>query len=330
MTLLSIDGFEAGDYVARYATTTSMVRSTTTRFGSGFSLSQQNGYWMHGLPAPTTKLTVGFVFYYPAANNGDLVTFLADANTVQHCVFAVTSVGAVVLKRNGVILATSAASLVLPATWNYLEFTGSIHDTTGYMSARVNGTEIISFTGDTRNNGTSMLTDTVRFLPCGINQVNFWDDMYILNDLGPAPYNAPLGDCRVQTLVPTGAGSTTQLTPVGSASNWDNVDEFPPSMTDYNFSSTPGQRDLYTMSDLVLGTTTILGVAANSSALKNDAGSRSIINTVKTGGTVFGGGARALSTAQQTQTGIWQVNPDTGVAWTPAEVNAIEAGVEVV
>lgn len=337
MTLLALNGFEAGDMTARGFSLVAGVASRvpSTRFGYGYMLqlgTSASTVATFGFPTPSTKVTVGVAFMLTAlpGSAAFVVSLAADAGATQHTAATVNPNGSVSLTRAGVVLATSAAGLVGGGQWHYWELTSTISDTVGVASLRLDGAEVATFTGDTKNSGTSTLIDSVK-LHCAVANNNGWhDDLYVLNDQGPAPWNAPLGDCRVQTLVPTGAGALAQLTPVGSANNWDNVDELPPSVTDYNSSSTPGQQDTYTMSDLILGTTTILGVSVNANALKNDAGARSLKNLVRVGGTNYAGSTRALAISAVTVPEVWQTNPATSAAWTPAEVNAIEAGVEVV
>lgn len=332
MTLLHIDGFEAGDYAARTYAGITMTRDSRTRFGYGYSVAITGGRFSRGISPPSNKVTIGYAvnaLVYPNITT-PIIGLYGDAGSVEHARVTMTSTGGLILNRGATPLGVSTSgSVIATNTWNFLELTATISDTIGVMSLRLNGTEILTFNGDTRNGGVGTLIDGAQIGATNLSPGGLIDDMYILNDAGAAPCNAPLGDVRVQTLIPTGPGSAADLTPVGVAANWDNVDELPPSMTDYNYSSTTGHRDTYAMSDLVLGTAVIYGVAANAYALKNDAGARSLKNTVRVGGTTYAGAATALSTSAATTTNVWQTSPATSAAWTPTEVNAAESGVEV-
>jgi len=332
MTLLYINGFDAGDLVPRGVYGTNLVLETVTRHDYGKSISNMNSGWIVPVTA-SSKVTTGIACKsgVPSLADGSVISYQTDSGAVNHVSLNVHSNGAMTISRNSGVLATSAAGIVTGGTWNYYEFTVLIHDTTGYASGRLNGVEVVSYTGDTRDGGASVSIDRATFNSIsGINNKTYFDDMYILNDLGAAPYNAPLGDVRVQTLAVNGAGSSAQLTPVGSVNNWENVEELPSSMTDYNWSATAGHRDLYSITDPIVGTNVVYGVGVNTFVQKSDAGARSVKPLAKIGSTVYAGATSALSTSALIQTAVWQVSPATSTAWTAAEVAGTEIGVEVV
>lgn len=73
-----------------------------------------------------------------------------------------------------------------------------------------------------------------------------YDDLYILTTDGVAQNVDFLGDSRVNIFMPSGSGSNTQWTPVGSSSNWQNVNEIPwDDDTTYNSSTTTAFIDDY-------------------------------------------------------------------------------------
>jgi hypothetical protein len=333
MTLLHIDGFEGGDFTTKcVAGGANLLRSATTRHGYGFSATHTvtNINWSKAV-TPSAKVTVGFAVRM-GVFNGSLgspdCVFYADGGVRDHVGFLVTVGGAVSIARGGVALATSATGLVTLNTWNYFEFTTTISDTVGVASVKLNGVEVVTFTGDTKNAGTSTNIDVVLFKSGTSGNPYFWDDLYILNDLGSAPNNAPLGDVRVYNSVPTGAGNSTQLTP-STGSNWDAVDELPPSATDYVQGSVIGNKDLYQLADLPAGIATIFGIQTTVMAKKTDAGARLLKHVVRSGGTDYADTAVALSTSDTTTTSVRQVDPATSAAWTLANVNAAEIGVEI-
>ncbi|OYW79717.1 MAG: hypothetical protein B7Z19_04550 [Polynucleobacter sp. 32-46-5] len=137
-----------------------------------------------------------------------------------------------------------------------------------------------------------------------------------------------MGDIRIQTLVPTGAGSSTQLTPTGAA-NYANVAEMPDSTATYNASLTVGDKDLYSLSELTASTAVVKAVQVNTHAWKDDAGVASLKTKIKSGTTEVAGATVALPSSNAWHGDIWETDPDTSAAWTPAAVGVLEAGVEV-
>jgi len=84
------------------------------------------------------------------------------------------------LGRNGTVLATSSTPTPNSTVgqWVYVEGEVLIDDTAGYVKVWQDDVQIINFTGDTRNAGTSTSPDTVKmggFWPQNL----FTDDLYI-------------------------------------------------------------------------------------------------------------------------------------------------------
>lgn len=74
------------------------------------------------------------------------------------------------------------------------------------------------------------------------------DDVYVLDTTGPAPWNGPLGDSFVVTMMPSASGSFAQFTPspAGTNLNWQRVAEIPADgATTYNQAAASGSRDSF-------------------------------------------------------------------------------------
>jgi hypothetical protein len=196
----------------------------------------------------------------------------------------------------------------------------TVADAGGRCVVKVDGATVIDYTGDTKNGGTNSTIDTVELYR---NQAgtNYYDDLY-MNDTGL------LGPCRIYTLAPTGAGSSTAMTP-STGANWSCVDEQPYSATDYVTGSS-GQRDLYALGDLPGSPGTIHAVQVASVAKKSDAGALNLRNNIRSGGTTYQGASSALATTDGSIVDAWTTDPATSSAWTASGVNALEAGAEVV
>ena len=137
-----------------------------------------------------------------------------------------------------------------------------------------------------------------------------------------------------EMLNPDGAGSSTQLTPSAGA-NWQCVDEYPASDADYVTAyglGAPGSEflDLYTLSALAMTDTVINSVTVHARWRGGGYEAPWGKIAIQTGGVTFYG------TQHPTTGGVWTniseewtTNPNTGNPWTPAEVNALQAGMRV-
>lgn len=351
MALLFMDGFDAGDYAVKgwdsvqAGGSGGVVSLAAGRIsGSGVQIAQPGGGLIsnivlrRALPA-TSRLTAGFAVLPTALDSGGSlsITLHGDAGAVSHLtLMSNTTTRVLELRRGdhtGTLLASSSV-ILSPGSWRYLEIRATINDATGSCEVRIDGntTPIINFTGDTRNGGTLTNFDMIslRAYKSGTtgSGTGIFDDLYLLDDTG-ASNTTFLGDIRVVALRPSAAGTDTQLTPTGSATNWQNVDETTYSTADYNGSATVGQRDTYTLSNLPGTVTTVHALQSNVVAAKSDATAASAKIPIRTGGSLYYGATNALSTSYLTYSDIHQVNPNTTAAWTTADVDGLEAGMEV-
>lgn len=353
MALLFMDGFDVGDYALKQwvaGTNDNGTFSVVAGRNAGSSVQtalassgtgNRQAYVQKAFPA-ASQVVVGFalkvVSYGSSGSGAFAMNIHSDGGATAHLtLMSDPSTRLVQLRRGqpqGTVLATSTISLAA-GDWNYLEMKATIADAGGTCEVRLNGatTPFMSYTGDTRNGGTSTAIDMLRIgshrdtlATTGATCV--YDDVYCLDSTG-ATNNDFIGDVRVVTLQPNAAGTDTQLTPTGSATNFQNVDEAPYSTADYNASATVGQRDTYNLSDLPTGTTVVYGIQSNIIAAKSDVTTANAKIPIRAGGNLYYGATNALSTSYQTYTDLYQVNPDTTAAWTPGDVNSLEAGMEV-
>ena len=361
MTLLFIDGFDAQDTVGKWnmvGSSGAVNYTSATRLGYGYAVSLPYStfntvYSMEANTPASAQVFVGAAIKTGAAL-GAYAPFhglMGDGATTGHLYLLGTDVGSVQLWRgrcrwnsvsagvyfpDGTLLATSSPGVVSASAWHYVEMSATINSTTGSVVVKVDGVTVLTFTGNTKNGGTNNTIDTVVYSGMNGNQSGIpvpigspvVDDLYICNALGSVN-NGFLGDIQVQTLSPTGAGSTTGLTPTGSATNYLNVNEVPDSTATYNSSGTVGARDTYALADLAAGTGTILGVQQVVSAAKTGAGAAGLKAAQKSGATVSYGATLSLATGFVTHCDVFEINPATSAAYTVADVNTLEAGAEV-
>lgn len=142
----------------------------------------------HGLKVlPTTRKTLAFGMAvthgsgYTVDTDGDdfgLVSFCGDAGAVCHVFFGISSNTIYAARgRFGTLLATATAPL-LAGQWNYVAIEVTIDDTAGAINLQLDGLNVLSFTGDTRNGGTNDGTDSIRLGGYWPNNMGI-DDLYL-------------------------------------------------------------------------------------------------------------------------------------------------------
>ncbi|MET0787495.1 MAG: hypothetical protein ABWY25_12415 [Paenisporosarcina sp.] len=326
MTVLLLDGCE--DFSSWIAVGTAPGLATG-RNGSGWTIQGAFATSYHDFTIPTAEqtdtLTFGFAFTTASTAIMPVFDLLSDNGITIHMRCYVQNNGPQFQLGGGTVI-FNPSYLFAINTWYYVDFSVKLHDTAGTAAVRVNGIEIGSATGlDTKNAGTKTVFDTVRAKGMG-STLCVIDDLYITND------NIMLGDIRVETLYPNGDGAVNQW--VGSDSdslqNYLLVNEVgAPVLTSFVESSTAGAQDLYTLGDLAAGSGTVRAVCPAAHTIKTDAGARQLKLLVR-GSSINASPIRDLGTQPVNRHWGTTINPETGLAWTRAEVNALQAGVEVV
>lgn len=267
----------------------------------------------------------------PTASRG-LVAFRSDAGATYHVQLCINPGGLLSVRRGdeaGTLLGTEATpSFPVPATFHYVEMKALLSDTVGTVEVRVDGraTPVINLTNqDTKNAGTKAVFDGVIF---GGGGGSFdMDDIYICNGAG-AINNDFLGDVRIDTLFPNGEGSNSGLSLSTGAVHSALVDENPQNTTDYVFSATNGSKDTWAYANTVVPGT-IKGAQIGTYAQKSDVSAKSFRPVVRHAGTDYGGADVALGVGFVYYFQVYETNPGTGAAWTTANIDAAEFGVEV-
>lgn len=243
--------------------------------------------------------------------------------------------GHIVVTRNSTVLWTSDVALPFGES-HYLEFKAKIHSSTGYIYVRMDGTQIIGQTGlNTQATGSAQI-GALR-LGHNYNPPNagtlsygyYLDDLILLDTTGT--YNKDfIGDHHLGVIVPDGVGDSTVLSLVGAATNWQAVNEVPPSTSQYVESNNPGDYDLYTYQDIDPTAGTIAFVSVWPYANKEDGGPRSLRVEVESGATTTDNGTDLpLSTGNAYLPIVFEVDPDTTNPWDIAGVDAAQFGPKV-
>jgi len=319
MTRIFTEGFESGDLL--FFTSHASVLSTSVVRSGTRSLQNANIGNLNSKNIPSVSLayfrfafnrvsTFSFRWYNGATELGSI-----RHNTTSNRIEIYTSTGTLVATGTKEILAN---------TWYLIEVYVNIADA-GTITVRVDGIQDATYSGDTKP-GTAVTMDSVRYYLNG-----YLDDL-AMNDTSGFEDNSWCGDGRVIALTPDGNGSLSQLTGSdgNSTDNYLLVNEVPSNGdTSYVQGSTAELADLYTVAGSGLVGATIHRVWVESRSRDTVATGGLISLIVKTNGTEYDGATKTLGTAYAVITGDdLRLNPNTGVAWTIAELDALEIGVK--
>lgn len=336
MALLFCDGFEDAGSLQKWTTYSNAVVAAG-RYGQGIYMWKPDiwtsaGYIKRSIPQ-SSVVCVGFAIKFATLQQQPYLALYTDMGSTEHVVFTISATGFPQLRlgsEGGTLLGSGPVALTT-GVWYYIEVKTSIDDLSGIAQLRIDGRSVISFSGDTRNGGTSANIDYVALQAAlGNNCGATYDDLYIIDDTGTTN-NDFLGDIRIETLYPSGNGNSSQL--VGSdADSTDNyllVDETgTPSSADYVSSGNLGDKDTYVFTDLATTSGTIKGVQVNSWAAKSDSGARNVINLTRLSGTENQSSSLPLQTTYMPHLSVHETKPGGG-NWTISDINSAEFGVQV-
>lgn len=321
--------------------------TTSTRYstGSAFYTNVNNGggdlYYYMSLTNMSSEIIVGFAFncsdFNTASANPAIIAIFDSLGNVAVRVYA-NNTGQLVVARggsatnNGTTLYTSPTNTML-AGWYYFEVYAKIGDS-GSVIIRFNEGEVCNLSGiDTQPSSST----TVGGFYLGWGDVNWYniyynyDDLYVIRPDGEGAAWF-LGDVRVETIFPTGEGTTIDFAPSAGTDNALNVDEVAhDGDTTYNSSATLNAKDTLVYGNLATATGTIHAVRYNTAARKTAGGGlRKIAPILRHGGSDYTRPSFMLSDsynwAPQTMD---EDNPATGVDWTISDINNAEFGYQV-
>lgn len=304
--------------------------STTVKRTGTYSLkcASQNDGAAISAGGVTDTLYVGVAVYVAGLGGyGCLVTFESDHPDLA---LWLDADGQLIVHRNlfiGSDIIVSSGVFLLPYTWYYLEIAAKVNNTTGSIVVKANGSQIISFSGDTcysqeRIDVVSLgkpLGDYAA-MNRGVENVYYDDFVIATGDW--------TGRGGVEALVPNGAGNSTDLTP-SAGDNYAAVDEIPTDDdTTYVSGDTADDHDSYALSDLTLEGT-VKAVQWNCRAKLAEEGSGSIKRVLRSGATDYAGDAIGLDVTYAWKSECFASDPATDAAWARAAVDALEAGVMI-
>lgn len=328
------------EFTTEWTLAPAQIRTTAgARTGSGY-LDVGTAPCTLNLPA-TAKKTVGFATMTTNTNAFSntvylVIQFCTDVGATAHLSVNFDLAGHLQLRRGtgaGTVIATSTQIMDI-SVYRYVEAQATIDDATGRCIVKVDGVTWIDFTGDTRNAGTSVNIDAVKFSGFTSSTPRI-DDLVVMNATDDTavtgrPDNDFLGDVKVEPLLPSADGAASAWTPSTGTAHAALVDEVPPNSTDYVAATTNALQDLWALADLNAADTAVLAIRGSYYAQKTDAGAASLKPAIReSSGTVtVESTAIPLSTSYAVVTSPIRKTKPGGGAWSVADVNGLQLGVE--
>jgi hypothetical protein len=293
MTRLLTCGWETNDLAESGVSTTgtngvlTVVSSTPTPRAGSYCLktsattSSFNTAFKTFAFAAKTEIWARWAFFAHAFTSEIVIAKVTDSGGTDHAGVSYSSADGLLRARQGsttggTLLGTASSSFAQD-TWHVIEWRHQMTSlSSGTTEVWLDGVRVINFTGDntagTVLNVVSLALGSIT--ASGSTTIYSGIDDIAINDTSGTANNGRPGDGRVVLLVPNGAGSNTGLTRGGtdSGANWSQVEELPPSMTDYVFGATAALRDTYALSDLPSGVGTINVAEVIALAQNSDAG----------------------------------------------------------
>lgn len=269
---------------------------------------------------------VGCAFYIPASIYyfGEVIFKLMDNTSAQLWLEIQRDMGGGTHEINvmqGTSTVIDSLGFFAPSQWIYLEMKVTIHGSTGAYECQVDGSSVCSDTGvDTSQSGNAY-ANGVLFGHTGGDI----DDIYILD--GTSGLNTFLGKAKVDKGVPTSDYATAWTRSAGS-NNYENVDEVPVSETDYNYSKTTNQTDLFGMTPC--GSSGIKGAQLTVDTKLSVPGGKELILLCDSDGSQQSASEQVGEADDRiAATLVTDIDPDTSSAWTQSGINAAKWGVKV-
>lgn len=246
------------------------------------------------------------------------------------------------------LLLAQSAEGIQSGTWNYIEFQWVISATAGSFEVRLNGTPVITYTGDTDQGSSTdppiafqTVWTAVQFMGfSGLASLGdpeaftaWFCDFYLADNTAAAggDISTFLGDGQMITIFPNAAGLAAEWTPFPAAPNFDQVNDKPIHDGDETYVHTlaSDMRDCYGFEDIPVGSV-ILAVHGNLLIRKETGGSARVAPLVGQASTMYiVGPSQGIGTDLYNRyvTAPMDVNPATGQKWTATEINAGQFGV---
>jgi hypothetical protein len=308
------------------------VGATYARFaGQGAQLGNSGAVLGKNVPTQSSYV-VGAAYLWTQSNDSANKIFsFMDGATTQVSVHNAN--GIISAYRNGTVLLATATPRLAQNQYRYIEAKCFVNSTTGNITVRLDGVEIMNFTGNTQQSGSAQITQ-VRLGLNGNSCIAYVDDIYICDTTTPnsAGNNNSdfLGDLKVSTIYPNAAGAFTNYTRGGTntGNDYSQVNEATPDEdTTYITDATIGDRDSFKFPAISL-VGPVFGVMMWARARKDDASVRTLANVARSSAVDTVGASYNLSASYVYYGTVFELDPATSALWTPAGLGLAEFGVK--
>lgn len=264
------------------------------------------------------------------SDTGTYQLFRALDGAAHHFHLQRNSDGKAQVNRDTTAVATTGTSVFPIDTWLWVSFAVHIADVGGTWEVKVNGTTVLSGTGDTRNGSSGTATK----MQIGNEQpgISGNPNVYVRDVIFLTGTVTPLAKRRVAYIGANNPGHDTNWTPSAGA-NWQNVDErdgAPDEDTTYNSETTVDEDDLYHLAPLPSSAESILAVTDIIRLRKVKESKQIAQRKLRTNNNEYESGDLGLPMVgyQWFSQGVpRETNPQTSAAWTENEVNRLQVGV---
>jgi hypothetical protein len=258
------------------------------------------------------------IFTMSRASGTNPLTLWVDA-TGRLCVYAGTG-GA--FGPGGTLLASgNSIDRIVPGAWHYIEFAASVGpDGAQILRAWVDGALALEATNISTYNNTGMDSFGLAFE----DQAQVYDDFYVKNGL------TPLGELKIETLDLIGDTLQADFAVNGGGAGYDKLDE--PTVDNdasYISSNVVGAKSIFQVANLTATPEVIKALQVRTYARKEDAGYRVLRALLQSGGNEYLGSNNVLATSYKHHMDIFERNPNGGLVWSEAAVNALQVGIKL-
>ena len=186
------------------------------------------------------------------------------------------------------------------------------YSTTGWVRIYLNGTMVYEFVGNTIASGsTSTSLTKMGFTNSGTSSSMYYSEVIVAE--------RDTRTLSLYTLVPTGNGSGNQW-----QGSYTDIDEGRANETDVVSTTAAEQAAFFEIGDIPAGNYAIQAVKVTAQATRGVTGPANIQIGVRSAGTTTLSPNKPLDSAWTKVNETFLVNPTTGLAWTLAEVNAMQ------
>lgn len=256
-----------------------------------------------------------------------------DGANVVHVSIAVTSTGVIQAWRGtqffstGTLLGSSSGPVVVANAWQHIEAKVLISATVGTVEVRVNGVTVLNLTNQNTANSADLTIAQVQLAASSRGDLATQDvtahfkDLVVWDTNGTSNNNF-LGSVIVTSMLPDGDDTNTWARSSGSVSNT-LINESDPNDTNYISDAFPAAaKQVNTLSDLPSSVTSVKALMTLTRAANSDGGTGNIKTGLVSGATSGLGADKALTSAYSYYFDVFELDPNTGTAWTPSTANA--------